>query len=1726
MLGVVRMSEILFIANRGEPVARARQTSRRLQWELAGVVAKDELTCGWTRLLDRVRVTESGTLLYNDGERMARCACDLKADAVWPAWGFLSETSSFAARIQALGITWVGPGPDALELFGDKQASRTAALNAGLRVIEQVRLEQDDSARVVTSKFEHYPLLVKGAYGGGGKGQFIVSSPDELESTLTLARRRNLELYNSPVLLVEPFLDNPRHVELQVIADRFGNVVILGSRDCSSQRRFQKVIEEAPAPGISLPDEVLTAVRKMLNEVGYITAGTVEFLVQHGTYYFLEVNPRLQVEHPVTEETVRVNNYKPDLLELMLLTARGERLPFTQEEVNTVGHSIEARIYAEDVYRDCLPQTGIVKQVKWPRGEGIRVDAALNQNGEPLLPRYDSMIAKVIATAPSREEAMRTLLGALDDTTVIGVVTNVPLIRAILKSADFAPEKLDTGLIGRLMPLSFPAPEGFWQVAGVVAYEYARGGLPGTPERNWKGGTGTFTMVLEGADEQVRLDVDKWGPESYHLKMPSGEISLQAIFPRPGYLAIYNDDQQCTYYDFYVTDEELGVFFQGEDQHVRWGIGEQGAPADPHRPPTGGVLCKRLVEDGTHVHRGTPLYILECMKMETTIVAGGDGVVTSWLSDQGMTVERGQQVLEFQPDGLPATPDKITRSSQPESELALPPSVLSNGVLGYDLSVASLKSRTKGMNPQVLTDEALKAVTYIALLEEAGADRRHDTVQYLVKRCGRPVGDSETRAILDRAGAAYGVANSLDLCGSNDLAVRFLHALATLPIRRELALTLLELLPDWSDELALEVARWYQLLPHHEETVMQDRLLQLVSERAPRRYYELKAPPVAEEYWQAWLNSLAPHALEAPSPGPSFELSELPRKEYILDRWFAAFDCRPVLKRTLSDGEVYVLEAVAEDASPRLVVVANVFPCDVPKPTTTLPGVERIAIECYRLLRRLQQGKYKPNHVFISLDDRCEIEWGNSGLSVDRCTDIARRVAGFAVNLRIDATELFLNLGQGARLFVIRHVPSVGVVSRPPFHPDERGDESDREQWMDSRQHRLGKLVNRDRMRLIFDEGEFRKLTFNSPPGTALDVVEGVCNGLPAVVYANDFRRRGGALGEAEGRKLTMAVLYAYFTRRLLIGLHDGAGANVKESAVSLVWAGAYFGAIAITGGWGTLEQFAAWWEEHQLREEFETALRDEGVTDFQAAPPVRHLHAHVGAAVGMLVYGPSISSFSIMVDHPNVYRVLTGSKAVEATLGERLSNYQLGGARVHAQISGDVDVVVASEEQACDLLRQLAAVLESEVQVDPDRVGKSAWQVPEDTSILFPIGALKEVLDEDFFVEIRPDLKGAGAIQVVLSKLAGVPVVVAAVATPGAVETAAAWRKLYHAVKTAGDLRLPFILVIGHDAEPVHPLTAEAARERHEFHRRLVNLPTPRLALVSGQGTLAASMLDDIDLVVHLMPDTLSATGLDRLAHRIVSRFDEAWRELAMALSFGMSVHLERSFVLPTATPVLPERAASVYNMREFLQTVLDKDSFVELWPHAQTPLYVGFGTLAGRAVAIIADDPEVQGGAQTRDSLVRFTGFGRLVERFGLPVVEFNDSPAFMPGSEQEQLGIQGEGGLSLLEEVLTAVPRLAVTLRHAYGGRLVHANLPSLGPPRTAIALKTARMGVMGAAGAASILHSPRSDQDVESWKAEYEKSCLSTQSALEAGAVERLCSLEELRKEIVRWRQGLV
>jgi 3-methylcrotonyl-CoA carboxylase alpha subunit len=652
----------LLVANRGEIACRVLSTCRSLGIRSVAVFSDADRGARHVRLADEARhigpapARES----YLKIDAILEAAKASGADAVHPGYGFLSENEAFAEACEAAGITFVGPPAAAIRAMGSKSAAKTLMQEAGVALVPGYHGdEQDRTFLAEQADAIGYPVLLKASAGGGGKGMRIVEGPDDFSKAFESCKREAKAGFGDDHLLVERYLQRPRHIEVQVFADQHGNFVHLFERDCSVQRRHQKVLEEAPAPGMSAArrEAMGRAAIEAARAVGYVGAGTVEFIVDRdGSFYFMEMNTRLQVEHPVTELVTG-----QDLVAWQLRVAAGERLPLSQDELQLRGHALEARIYAEDPGRGFLPSVGQLTHLAFPESSAhVRVDTGV-EAGDAITPYYDPMIAKLIVWDETREAALRRLSGALARTHIVGVRNNVEFLGRVAVHAGFGRGEFDTHFIEReragLLPKQDPPPDDIWLAAVLqllLSEREAKAGLgsPWDARSGWRMNATLrrkFTLK-SGSDERlIRASQNEGG---FCIELDGEGHDVRGELRTGGSLVVEVDGRRSSPCvlgagdDLHVFHEGCVFVFTRIDP-----LAVAAATSDAHAglsSPMPGQVLSLLVEPGKQVAQGAPLMILEAMKMEHTITAPARGRVTRFLYAVGDQVPEGAELLEFE----------------------------------------------------------------------------------------------------------------------------------------------------------------------------------------------------------------------------------------------------------------------------------------------------------------------------------------------------------------------------------------------------------------------------------------------------------------------------------------------------------------------------------------------------------------------------------------------------------------------------------------------------------------------------------------------------------------------------------------------------------------------------------------------------------------------------------------------------------------------------------------------------------------------------------------------------------------------------------------------------------------------------------------------------------------------------------------------------------------------
>lgn len=640
----------VLIANRGEIACRVMRTAKAMGLTTVAVHSAIDRHARHVREAD-IAVNLGGSKAsesYLQIDKLIAAARASGAQAIHPGYGFLSENAGFARAVEQAGLIFLGPPASAIDAMGSKSAAKSLMETAGVPLVPGYHGEAQDAAtfREASARIG-YPVLLKATAGGGGKGMKVVERDEDLAEALASAQREAQSSFGDARMLVEKYVLKPRHVEIQVFADQHGHCLYLNERDCSIQRRHQKVVEEAPAPGLTpqMRQAMGEAAVRAAQAIGYVGAGTVEFLLDaRGDFFFMEMNTRLQVEHPVTEAITGL-----DLVAWQIRVAQGKPLPITQAEVPLNGHAIEVRLYAEDPANDFLPATGTLALYRESSaGPGRRVDSGVAE-GDDVSPFYDPMLGKLIAWGETREEARLRLLAMLDEFAIGGLRTNLAFLRRIVAHPAFADAELDTGFIPRyqedLLPASEGLTEAFWQLAARAYLGTAPAAIRSDEAHSpWStrnglrlGGPGEMTLQLACGAQRQSIVLRE---DSQHRVRVNGErLLIEPDGVRHQTIAIRRADT-------------LYLGWQGDVHAVRAvdpiaevdsSHGHQGGLT----APMNGSIVRVLVNVGEQVQIGTPLVVLEAMKMEHSIRANTAGAVAALYCTEGEMVKEGTVLVEL-----------------------------------------------------------------------------------------------------------------------------------------------------------------------------------------------------------------------------------------------------------------------------------------------------------------------------------------------------------------------------------------------------------------------------------------------------------------------------------------------------------------------------------------------------------------------------------------------------------------------------------------------------------------------------------------------------------------------------------------------------------------------------------------------------------------------------------------------------------------------------------------------------------------------------------------------------------------------------------------------------------------------------------------------------------------------------------------------------------------------
>jgi geranyl-CoA carboxylase alpha subunit len=663
----------ILIANRGEIACRIIRSARNLGYQTVAVFSDADAGALHVRQADEaVRVgPPPAKESYLNIDALLAAAKVTRADAVHPGYGFLSENAAFARACAGAGLVFIGPPADAIEAMGDKAKAKALMISAGIPCVPGYhQADQSNDRLMKESRRVGFPLMVKAAAGGGGRGMRLVASERDLADALARARSEAAGAFGADALILEKAIADARHIEFQIFADQHGNVIHLGERECSIQRRHQKVIEEAPSPALSAELRVRMgeAAVAAARAICYVGAGTIEFLLDASDkFYFLEMNTRLQVEHAVTEAVTGI-----DLVEWQLRIAAGEQLPLQQQDAQFRGHAIEARLYAEDPYADFMPQSGTLIDWRPASGAGIRIDHGLVA-GQNVTPFYDPMLAKVIAWGTTRQEARRRLIAALRDTSVLGLTTNRGFLLAILRNEAFVAGAGTTTFIERHFAIDgegarAPQPQ-LLVIAAALLFEAHshHNGAGHEPPQAWSStGVAIWPLRVMIGETHYPAHIMALGPNRYLVALNDEMIEVSIDRREAGTVrfAVFGIQQAA---HFAMDGGVLHVDVGGEtiaarDTTLDMSRAQMRNVSAALVAPMNGAIVAVLVKAGDRVARGQRLAVLEAMKMQHEIRAHRDGVVGKVLVETGQQVATRQLLIELAPLAA-ATEDRKEQTS-------------------------------------------------------------------------------------------------------------------------------------------------------------------------------------------------------------------------------------------------------------------------------------------------------------------------------------------------------------------------------------------------------------------------------------------------------------------------------------------------------------------------------------------------------------------------------------------------------------------------------------------------------------------------------------------------------------------------------------------------------------------------------------------------------------------------------------------------------------------------------------------------------------------------------------------------------------------------------------------------------------------------------------------------------------------------------------------------------
>lgn len=653
----------ILIANRGEIALRITQTAKKMGIKVAAIYAEKEKNAYHVQEADEAHNLGDGSLkdTYLNGSKIIDIALNSNCDAIHPGYGFLSENGGFADACEQSGLIFIGPSSEAMQVMGNKIAAREFILNINVPATSGATGTVNELMGMA-NKLE-YPVLIKAAAGGGGKGMRIVKNKQEINQALEATSREALNYFGDGTVYIEKFIENPRHIEIQVLADNHGNVVHLFERECSIQRRYQKIIEESPSPTITpkVREEMGAAAVKIAREIGYTNAGTIEFLMDKNlNFFFLEMNTRIQVEHPVTEMVTGV-----DIVEQQIRIAAGEPLPMSQKEVKQTGHAIECRVYAEQPANNFMPSPGNITYYKKPQGKNIRVDASINK-ATTIESDYDPMISKLVVWDENRQKAIEKTINALENYPIIGIETNISFLKTLLNTTDFKNNNISTHFCEQRLEQLIDATEKARNTSDkqilAIGYLLLSLRLNQTTHTVWKQigywrNTGHMAVLLD--DKTYNMEVLTVNENSYSIQVEDSPYEVSILEHSANHIMLASAEKRYKIAKADNPDDSISLFYKGfnfnairsdfllkQDNYVPAFSGKEQNHKQVFSPMPGKIIQVN-VSEGQKVKNRDQLMVVEAMKMENYVLAPGDAEVKNINVKPGDMVTSSQPLIEF-----------------------------------------------------------------------------------------------------------------------------------------------------------------------------------------------------------------------------------------------------------------------------------------------------------------------------------------------------------------------------------------------------------------------------------------------------------------------------------------------------------------------------------------------------------------------------------------------------------------------------------------------------------------------------------------------------------------------------------------------------------------------------------------------------------------------------------------------------------------------------------------------------------------------------------------------------------------------------------------------------------------------------------------------------------------------------------------------------------------------